>query len=839
MFVDRLVGMTSHVVNNFRSKQRLTLFLTLVTVICLLTAAIFVVVIGSQMTTVQGRLYIDGQQAQGGINITLLFNESTLADNDGTNATGFYSIDVTGHEGEKALFSITLDGIPYIPTDSRGNRAIITFTQGIHEFTMDLFLSLQSTSENTDTDSVDSNEQDDTSESDDSSEDSSSEESGDSQDSDESDDSSGTNGDSGGSGGSGSSDDSEDDDETEDSNEDDSDSSSDSDNATDPENNEPLSSLTIDKYVWNPLEDCWHEDITIHVGETTQFHIILECEGEGTAHNVTVEDFLPWGIRYAGNAVVNEIPSEPKITEIDNGTMVQWSNMNLTGNESIVITYEVDLETKGNFVSIVTVLFNETEASMNHSQAEVKILGVESRYMMVNKTVRTPTSTFEHHVDVYVGEIVEFCITITNRAKEEFLYGITIIDHLPEGLDYQGKNVSLYYKENVTMINHSTNISNEVMWRDINAVIGAYLAPQEEISLRFFARVTLPLKMVNSVNVTATLGSNGRQIFSEDKALVNASLLYQNLSVDAGGSYEGYRYEPILLNATVHGGVPPYTYLWDLDNDSVYDDANGSGVSYIGTTIGLHYVHVKVIDAENANVTDTAFINISYQSLGVTLQTTFYGYVNESVCLTAVAYGGNPPYRYYWDLNNDTLYDDAYGSSIIHVWQSIGTFYGRVKVIDNASNVAIGKTSIVISLNNTAPSVPKIIDGVTEGRPETIYEYIAMSTDSDGDKLYYLWGWGDTTTSGWMGPYDTGIQITVGHYWKKIGVYTVRVKCRDEHGSESNWSKNMSVDINRLTLPLLLQNLLERLSERFPLLQQLFTALQQDPLGLRFRDLNI
>ena len=141
----------------------------------------------------------------------------------------------------------------------------------------------------------------------------------------------------------------------------------------------------------------------------------------------------------------------------------------------------------------------------------------------------------------------------------------------------------------------------------------------------------------------------------------------------------------------------------------------------------------------------------------------------------------------------------------------------------------------MISLNNTAPSVPTIIDGTTEGRPETIYEYTALSTDPDEDKLYYLWDWGDTTTSGWIGPYDPGVQSTVGHYWKKIGVYTVRVKCRDEHGSESNWSKNISVDINRLTLPLLLQNLIERLYERFPLLQQLLGRFQQEPLGIRFK----
>jgi uncharacterized repeat protein (TIGR01451 family) len=851
MFIDRLVGTTSHVVTSLKIKQRLALLLTGVTVICLLSAAIFVAVIGSQYTSVQGRLYINGQPAQAGINVTLLFNESTIADTDGTNSTGYYFIDVTGHEGGKALFSITLGEKKYIPTDQQGNRAIITFTQGIHEFAMDLFLTLQTESSNldNDTDSKNSDAQqdpdthEDPSQLDDSSGDSSSGGSGGSQDSDESGgsggtDDSGTTGGTGGSGGSGGSDDSGNQGETDDSDQDDFDGENDSENQTEPDDNESLCELTIDKTVWSSLENCWNENVTAYVGETIRFRIILHSVGNGTAHNLTIEDLLPAGLCYAGSATVNETIHEPQIIEENGFTKVHWDNITLRSNESIVLHYNADLSSFGCFVSNATVLFDETEVSMDMSQAGVTIICVDSKYVFVNKTVRNCDGTFEKHVDACVGEIVEFCITIKNMAEEESLYGLTVIDNLPDGLVYVcDKETFLYYKDKTAIIDPLTNASNERIWMDVNAIFGSYLYPQEEISLRFFARVTMPWKIINLVNVTATIGSYGRQISCSDRAVVNASLLYQNLSVDVGDNYEGYRNESILLNATVFGGIPPYKYLWDLNNDGVYDDANGSVVSWTWTSLGNHHIHVKVIDATEANATDTACINISYRSLAIALQTLFNGYMDEPVHLTALAYGGNPPYSYFWDLDNDTAYDDGNGSSIIYVWHTTGSFSGLIKVIDNASNVAIEKTTVEISLNNSAPSVPKIIDGVKEGKPETIYEYTMVSTDPNGDKLYALWDWGDNSTSGWIGPYESGAHVTVGHYWMEKGFYEVRVKCRDEHGCESGWSKSLRVNLNPQLLPLLLRNLVKHFIERFPLLQQLLARFQYKFPRLGFTDL--
>jgi hypothetical protein len=85
---------------------------------------------------------------------------------------------------------------------------------------------------------------------------------------------------------------------------------------------------------------------------------------------------------------------------------------------------------------------------------------------------------------------------------------------------------------------------------------------------------------------------------------------------------------------------------------------------------------------------------------------------------------------------------------------------------------------------NTKPNAPEI-DGPSIGMPETEYEFIISTDDLDHDDLYLLIDWDDGITSGWIGPYPSGEQITVKHSWIEKGSYTVMVKAKDS--DESDW----------------------------------------------------
>jgi len=122
---------------------------------------------------------------------------------------------------------------------------------------------------------------------------------------------------------------------------------------------------------------------------------------------------------------------------------------------------------------------------------------------------------------------------------------------------------------------------------------------------------------------------------------------------------------------------------------------------------------------------------------------------------------------------------------------------------------------------NSPPNKPTIT-GPNEGKPDHICTYTVTATDPDSDKIDGYINWGDNTTTGWFGPYDSGEAFTANHTWSEKGTYTVRVKVRDEHGAESDWA-NMTVEMPLsldITTPFLTW-LFETFPHAFPILRHL------------------
>jgi hypothetical protein len=91
--------------------------------------------------------------------------------------------------------------------------------------------------------------------------------------------------------------------------------------------------------------------------------------------------------------------------------------------------------------------------------------------------------------------------------------------------------------------------------------------------------------------------------------------------------------------------------------------------------------------------------------------------------------------------------------------------------------------------------------------------------------VYYLFDWADGTTSGWVGPFDSGAMGSAKKTWTQKGNYAITVIAKDTHGVLSPWSDPMSVTMPTETKyvfhPFLqfLENLLERFPNAFPFLR--------------------
>lgn len=87
---------------------------------------------------------------------------------------------------------------------------------------------------------------------------------------------------------------------------------------------------------------------------------------------------------------------------------------------------------------------------------------------------------------------------------------------------------------------------------------------------------------------------------------------------------------------------------------------------------------------------------------------------------------------------------------------------------------------------NTAPSLPTI-NGPTDGKAETSYNYTFQAEDPDGDDIYICVNWSDDSGEVCLGPFSSGEIVTVSHTYQEQGTYPVKAKTQDGYGDESDW----------------------------------------------------
>lgn len=137
--------------------------------------------------------------------------------------------------------------------------------------------------------------------------------------------------------------------------------------------------------------------------------------------------------------------------------------------------------------------------------------------------------------------------------------------------------------------------------------------------------------------------------------------------------------------------------------------------------------------------------------------------------------------------------------------------------------IPFGDPSLAIGTPSLSPDKPTL-DGPNSGKKGEEYVYTASSVDPDEDVLYYWFEWGDSTNTGWIGPYESGVMVEASHFWSE-GEYEIRVKAKDGHGAQSVWSDPLPISVPKskiIDLKDLFLQFLENHPYLFPLLRHLF-----------------
>jgi agmatine/peptidylarginine deiminase len=253
--------------------------------------------------------------------------------------------------------------------------------------------------------------------------------------------------------------------------------------------------------------------------------------------------------------------------------------------------------------------------------------------------------------------------------------------------------------------------------------------------------------------------------------------------------------------------VPIMGDQWDDDAIASYQNAmpGYEVLGFTGSWVSSDAIHCRIM-----GITDRYMLYIEHTPLtgnqssqnGYDIQAKIYPYSGENLIVASTGV--------YWRIDNQSWnfiqmqpVGDDYYHAVIPA-QENGTTVSYYIHAEDASGRAenhpyIGApdaysfTAYGGGETNTPPETPQRPSGQVSGKIGTTYLYSTQTTDADDDQVYYLWDWGDGNFSEWLGPFASGAKATAQKSWTVKGSYSIRVKAKDIHGGESNWSDPLDV----------------------------------------------
>jgi parallel beta-helix repeat protein len=238
-------------------------------------------------------------------------------------------------------------------------------------------------------------------------------------------------------------------------------------------------------------------------------------------------------------------------------------------------------------------------------------------------------------------------------------------------------------------------------------------------------------------------------------------------------------------NITFHANASdangdPLTYDWDFGDGNISSLVN---TSHIYQDNGLYNVTLTVTDDSGASAISHILVNVLNVCPVVSLGPDLTLSEGDTVLLAASATDASPvdTLSYYWDLNNDGIYDDAIGETVNWSWYDDGQFNVSVNVSDDDGGS--GYAFITVTVNNVAPAVSLSISSSIIDKGEPVILYVNYS-DPGADSYTFLWDYGDGSYS---------YEPIPNHTYTMDGDYTIIFTVMDDDGGTGIDHLNVTV----------------------------------------------
>jgi len=157
-----------------------------------------------------------------------------------------------------------------------------------------------------------------------------------------------------------------------------------------------------------------------------------------------------------------------------------------------------------------------------------------------------------------------------------------------------------------------------------------------------------------------------------------------------------------------------------------------------------------------------------------------------------------------WGSDHNSFEDQGYDALFYFEYTETPYYHTSGDIIAhiNASYAAKNIRLILSTLAELSEASPlsnppakPVITGPLAGILNEVYTYTVVTTEPDGEDVYYFIDWGDGTDSGWLGPFNSGTPTTAQKSWNTTSTYTVQARAKDINQITSEWSDPIYVSI--------------------------------------------
>ncbi len=242
----------------------------------------------------------------------------------------------------------------------------------------------------------------------------------------------------------------------------------------------------------------------------------------------------------------------------------------------------------------------------------------------------------------------------------------------------------------------------------------------------------------------------------------------------------------VTFDGEEQGLLGSHEYAEEASNngDNIVAALNGDMIGYAENPTQASYVKIY---ENSASEWITDFTEVVSQQ--------YYNYIELTIVPSGSA--GNSDHASFWNFGyNAIMYHEYQFNIYYHSPQDIIAnmdvdYSTRVTRLITATLGELAEAQIL----NYPPDTPGQPNGPTQGVTNKELTFSGVTTDPEGEQIYYKFNWGDNTSSYWVGPYDSGVAGEASHVWTDPGEYDIRVKAKDINESESDWSIPLTVTI--------------------------------------------